>query len=47
MKKAKCIEQLLGFSILLCSCGEKADVSQKKEESKVAEVNASVMTRKT
>jgi gluconolactonase len=44
MKKTKCIERLLGFSILLCSCGEKADVSHKKEEGKVAEVNASAMT---
>jgi len=44
MKKARCIERLLGISILLCSCGEKADVSQKKGENKAAELNAGAAT---
>ena len=44
MKKRRSIGRLLGTSILLCSCLAKADVPQKKEESKAVEVNAVAAT---
>jgi hypothetical protein len=44
MKKAIFKGQILGILILLCSCGEKAEIAQKNEESKAAEVNAGAAT---
>ena len=35
---------VLGILILLCSCGEKAEIAQKNEGSKAAEVNAGPAT---
>ena len=44
MKKIIFKGKILGVLILLCSCGEKAEIAQKNEESKAAEVNASAAT---